>query len=210
MKQLGLCTIRPKGMFLFTLVLSQFLKIKKRRWQSQLARQSRHSLPLVHRSPSPATTTSASSILGPSLASVTLGCVAGIAPVDRPCPQRWRWRHCPPHHLLLWLETARASWPCRTSCSHRGSARPDVPSERSSRQPSLWCSSLHHLPSSICPSRRLSSSLTFLPWWPPRNLWRALLRVHGARKARSLAGLKEASRLKDRSPRLRQCRTEYC
>jgi hypothetical protein len=125
---LGLCTTIPIGLFPFTFVLSPFLRITKRRRRSQLARPSHRSLPLASCSPSPAATISASSALGPSLASAMPGCAARVMPTARPCPHHQSWRRCP-HHLLLWLETVRASRPCHTSRSHRGSTRPGAPAE---------------------------------------------------------------------------------
>jgi hypothetical protein len=56
-----------------------------------------------------------------------------------------------PHPAAGDHEGIADSRPCSTSRSHRGSACLGVPSERSSRQPSLWCSSLRHLPAPILP-----------------------------------------------------------
>jgi hypothetical protein len=125
---LGLCTTSPIGLFPFTFILSPFLRITKRRRRSQLARPSHRSLPLAPCSSSPAATTSASSALGPSLASVMPDCAARVTPIARPCPHHRSRRRCP-HHLLLWLETVRALWPSRTSRLHRSSARPGAPAE---------------------------------------------------------------------------------
>jgi hypothetical protein len=75
---------RHVSLYLHSFTVSQ----NKKRWQhSQLARPSRRSLPLGRCSPSPAATTSASSVPGPSLAYAMPGCAAGVGPTAFPCPR---------------------------------------------------------------------------------------------------------------------------
>jgi hypothetical protein len=157
---LDLFTTGPIDMFPFTFILSPFLKNKKKMVTFPTSTVVA-SFPTTHLPPDFSSGDHLRFLRLRALARLCApGYGTGVVLAARPHCRSRRWR--PPWHLLLGLETARASRPCRTSRLHRGSTRLGAPSGRSSRQPSSWCSLLCHLPALIYPSRRLTSSSTRL------------------------------------------------